>query len=174
MLRDGAGSSSDTHYAGLPRIPAQVHGRSPDSTTNSPDQRKTRATIDARLDVEARLVGVTRGLDIGDNLEDNDNDNDNDNRQRLDIVNQHDDMYAYLSGIPVVPDDAPQQMFSCVANGRYYKESDVAVLAAVLKGFDITEIFSPERVTKLCKKYHLVPGDFFDLRTRYDLSDEKT
>ena len=64
-------------------------------------------------------------------------------------------------------------MFSCAANGKYYKESDVAVLAAVLKGLDLTEIFSPERVTKLCKKYHLVPGDSFDLRTGYDLSDEK-
>ena len=52
--------------------------------------------------------------------------------------------------MPVVHVDVPQQMFSCVANGKYYKESDVAVLAAVLKGVVITEIFSPER--KLCKK----------------------
>ena len=82
-------------------------------------------------------------------------------------------MYAYLSGVPVVHADVPQQMFSCVANGKYYKKSDVAVLAAVLKGVDITEIFSPERVKKLCNQYHLLPGDSFDLRTGYDLSDEK-
>ena len=92
-------------------------------------------------------------------------DDGNDKRQRLDNVNQFDDMYAYLSGIPVVHDDVPQHMFSCVANGKYYKESDVAVLAAVLKGVDITEIFSPERVTKLRNTSHLVPGDSFDLRT---------
>ena len=48
------------------------------------------------------------------------------------------------------------------------------VLAAVLKGVDITEIFCPERVTELCNKYHLVPGDSFDLWTGYDLPDEKT
>ena len=47
VLRDGAGSSSETRYALLPRAPAQVHGRSPDSAKNSPDedqgnyQRKT-------------------------------------------------------------------------------------------------------------------------------------
>ena len=83
-------------------------------------------------------------------------------------------MYAYLSGIPVVHDDVPQQMFSRIANGKHYNESDVAVLAAARLGVDVTEIFSPERVTKLCKKYHLVPGDSFDLRTGYDLSDEET
>ena len=100
-------------------------------------------------------------------------DTDNVKRQRLDKVNLFDDVYAYLSGIPVVHDDMPQQIFSCFANGKYFKESAVAVLAAVLTGVDITEIFSPERVTKLCKKYHLVPGDSFDLRTGSDQSDEK-
>ena len=83
-------------------------------------------------------------------------------------------MYAYLSGIPVVPEDVPQQMFSWFANGKCYKESDVASLAAVLKGVNITEIFSPERVTKRCTKYHLVPGDAFYMRNGYNLSDEKT
>ena len=63
---------------------------------------------------------------------------------------------------------------ACVANGKYYKKFGVAVLAAVLKGVVINKISGPERVTKLCKKYHLVPGDSFDLRTGYDLSDEKT
>ena len=53
-------------------------------------------------------------------------------------------------------------MFSCAASGKYYKEPDVAVLAAVLTGVDITEIVSPERVTKICNKYYLVPGDSFD------------
>ena len=90
VLRDGAGSSSDTRYALLPRVPAQVHGRSPDSTTNSPDPKKTRATTSARRGVEARPSGTMRVLDTEDNM------NDNDKRQRLDNVNQFDDMYAYL------------------------------------------------------------------------------
>ena len=56
---------------------------------------------------------------------------------------------------------------------QYYKELDVAVLAAVLKGVDISEISSPEHVTKLFKTYRLVPGGSFDLKTGYDLSDEE-
>ena len=47
------------------------------------------------------------------------------------------------------------------------------MLASVLKGHDVTEIYSPERVTKLCKKYGLVAGDSYDLRDGYDLSDER-
>ena len=76
MLRDGAGSSSDTRYALVPRVPAQVHGRSPDSTKNSPDHKKTRATTSARQDVEDRPSGITRVLDTDDSMDDNDNDKD--------------------------------------------------------------------------------------------------
>ena len=115
MLRYGAGSSSDTRYALLPRVPAEVRSRSPDSTKNSPDHKKTRATNSARQDVEDRPASITRVLDSDDNMDDNDNDK----RLRLDNLNQLDDMYAYLSGIPVVHDDVPQQMVSCVANGKY-------------------------------------------------------
>ena len=41
----------------------------------------------------------------------------------------------------------------------------------VSNGRDITEVRSPERVTKLCSKYGLIAGDSFDLRDGYDLSD---
>ena len=44
----------------------------------------------------------------------------------------------------------------------------------VLSGPDITEVFSPERVTKLCSTHGLVAGDSFDLRDGHDLSDRKT
>ena len=71
-------------------------------------------------------------------------------------------------------DDVPQEMFSCVAINKYYEESDVAVLAAVLKEVDITDMFGPEHVTKLCNKYPLAPGDSCYVTTGYDLSDEKT
>ena len=63
-------------------------------------------------------------------------DNHNNTRQRCDNDNQFDDMYAYLSGIPVAHDDVPQHIFSCIANGKYDNQSDVAVLAAVPKGVD--------------------------------------
>ena len=47
------------------------------------------------------------------------------------------------------------------------------VLASMLCGVDITEIYSPMRVNAVCSKYGLIPGDSFDLRNGYDLSDEK-
>ena len=49
--------------------------------------------------------------------------------------------------IEVRPDCEQQQLYSCVANGGLYNESDIHVLGMVLQGVDITEIFSPERVT---------------------------
>ena len=47
------------------------------------------------------------------------------------------------------------------------------MLAAVLKGVDLTGRFSPQRATKLGKQYRLVPGDSCDLRAGYDLSDDR-
>ena len=88
-------------------LPAQVHGRFPDSTKNSPDHTKTMATTSARQYVEDRPSAKRRVLDTDNNMDDNDNDK----RQRLDNVNQFDDMYAYRSGIPVVHDDVPQLIF---------------------------------------------------------------
>ena len=67
VLRDGVGSSSDTRYALLLRVPAQVPGRSPDSVKNSPDPKKTRATTSARQDVEDRHERVH---DNDDNVDD--------------------------------------------------------------------------------------------------------
>ena len=57
---------------------------------------------------------------------------------------------------------------------KFYQEEDIAILWAVLKGIDITQTYSPERVTKLCRKYGLITGDSFDLRDGYDLSDPAT
>ena len=91
--------------------------------------------------MEARPAGSTRGLDNDANVDDNGK------GQSLGAVHEFDDMYAYLSGNLVVFDDV-----------KYNNDSDFAVLAAVVKGVAISEICSPERVTKLCKKYHLVPG----------------
>ena len=71
---------------------------------------------------------------------------------------------AIIQSIDVHLDSVSQQVYSCVANGKLYNDSEIAILAAVVKGVDITEIFSPERVTKLCRKYGLVAGDSHDLR----------
>ena len=74
----------------------------------------------------------------------------------------------------VFPDRSEQMFYSCVANGKLYNDQDMSVLSAVLRGVDVTEVFSPERVTRLCHKYGLVAGDSFDLRDGFDLSDERT
>ena len=43
--------------------------------------------------------------------------------------------------------------------------------SSVLRGVDITEVYSPQRVVEVCHKYKLIKGDSFDLRTGFDLSD---
>ena len=70
VLRDGAGSSYNTQYALLPRTPAQVHERSPGSSTDSSDHKNNMATTSARLEVD-----VSRGgLDIDSDMVDDDDD----------------------------------------------------------------------------------------------------
>ena len=46
------------------------------------------------------------------------------------------------------------------------------IMKLVLLGCDITEVFSPARVTRACRQFGLVPGELFELRTGYDLSDK--
>ena len=53
-------------------------------------------------------------------------------------------------------------------------DEEMSILSAVLRGADITEVLSPQRVATVCSKYNLTPGDSFDLRDGYDLSDERT
>ena len=80
----------------------------------------------------------------------------------------------HFDTISVRPDCERQQLYSCVANGGLYNEADIKILAMVLKGADVTEVFSPERVTRICSKYGLVAGDSLDLRDGYDLFDPRT
>ena len=49
--------------------------------------------------------------------------------------------------------------------------SDLKILSSLLRGVDITEVYSPQRVVEVCHKFNLVKGDSFDLRTGFDLSD---
>ena len=83
-------------------------------------------------------------------------------------------MQELFNSIEGRPDCERQRLYSCAANGGLYCESDIGIFAMVLKGADITEVFSPERAIKLCSKYGLVSGDSLDLRDAYDLSNEKT
>ena len=55
-----------------------------------------------------------------------------------------------------------------------HNAEDIKILSMVLCGIDITKVFSPARVAKGCERAELIPGDSFDLRTGYDLSDPQT
>ena len=52
-------------------------------------------------------------------------------------------MPEHFSFIEVRPVCERQQLYSCVANGGLYSESDTGILAMVLKGADVTEVFIP-------------------------------
>ena len=47
---------------------------------------------------------------------------------------------------------------------------DLIILSAIIRGVDIMEIYSPPRVTEVCRKYVLEPGESLDLKTGWDLS----
>ena len=47
-------------------------------------------------------------------------------------------------------------------------DDDKRLLSLVLRGCDVMELFSPERVGRVCHKHQLVPGPALDLRTGYN------
>ena len=47
-------------------------------------------------------------------------------------------------------------------------EVDRRIIASVLQGKDLTEVYSPERVVQACKKYDLRPGRSMDIRNGYN------
>ena len=50
---------------------------------------------------------------------------------------------------------------------------DRQIISSVLRGVDVTEVFSSARVVETCRKHGLLKGNSFDLRTGYDLTDPK-
>ena len=55
------------------------------------------------------------------------------------------------------------------------EESDIdrRIVALMVRGCDVFELYSPERIGKACKKYGLAPGPALDLRTGFDFSTDK-
>ena len=49
---------------------------------------------------------------------------------------------------------------------------DRKIIAATILGVDITEVYSPERVAKVAKRYGLVAGSSMDLTTGFDFTKE--
>ena len=50
-------------------------------------------------------------------------------------------------------------------------ETDRRILASVILSVDVTEVYSPERVNKLAKKFGLVAGSSMDLTNGYDFTE---
>ena len=53
----------------------------------------------------------------------------------------------------------------CIGGMSYVERK---IVAGVVHGVDLTEVYSPVRVAAVCAKYGLVPGTSFDLLTGYD------
>ena len=49
-------------------------------------------------------------------------------------------------------------------------EVDRKIMVAVILGVDITEVYSPERVAQVAKRYGLVAGSSFDLTNGWDFN----
>ena len=47
---------------------------------------------------------------------------------------------------------------------------DMRLLALMIRGCDVMELYSPERIGRVCKQHGLVAGPALDLRTGYDFS----
>jgi hypothetical protein len=61
-------------------------------------------------------------------------------------------------------DDEADQMMSSL------DEIDRRILASIIMGADVTEVFSPERVNRLATKFGLTPGASLDLTNGWDFS----
>ena len=47
-------------------------------------------------------------------------------------------------------------------------KQDKKILASVILGVDVTEVFSPERINRLAAKFGLTPGSSLDLTNGWD------
>ena len=47
-------------------------------------------------------------------------------------------------------------------------EVDKKIIASILRGSDLTEVYSPERIVQACRQYDLRPGRSMDIRTGYN------
>ena len=65
---------------------------------------------------------------------------------------------------------APKQESGSVSGGKTEppQDEDLRLLALVLRGCDVMELYSPERVGRICHRHRLTPGPALDLRTGYD------
>ena len=69
------------------------------------------------------------------------------------------------------PDNPPPGSGSADGDGSMHE--DRLILSALVRGVDIMEIYSPSRVTEVCREYGLEPGESLDSKSGWDLSDRR-
>ena len=159
QLESRPSSSTEVSARLAARNPAQTRSGSP--IGRDMPSKKLKFPVPARDELDARAPAATRPVS-------------DDVSMGPEEKRPRESMSSYTQQIPVRPDCIGQQLSSCVVSGRLYDAGEMKIMADMLMGVDITEVYSPERVNKLCKKFDLIPGDSFDVRTGYDLSLEKT
>ena len=77
--------------------------------------------------------------------------------------------------IPGSPDDQPEFKHQKIDDDMLdsMDEVDRKILAASILGVDITEVYSPERIAKVARKFGLQAGSFFDLTNGWDFNVEE-
>ena len=164
VLDDGPTRTTDRRVEVEARAAASPRFHTP-GTPENPEVKRHRPTTEARRDLDNRDDAVTRSLELGS--PNTTPVNQDEKRPKLCSLDEH-----FLQ-MDVYPDSVGKQLQSCVANGKLFDTEEMRVLTSMVNGADITEIFSPERVTRMCNKYGLIAGSSYDLRDGYDLSDEK-
>ena len=51
------------------------------------------------------------------------------------------------------------------ADAEHMSREERRIIGSIIKGVDVSEIYSPRRVTEVCMKFGLIPGDAMDLKT---------
>ena len=69
------------------------------------------------------------------------------------------------------PDDPPPDGGDGDAGSSTHE--DILIMSAIARGVDIMEIYAPLRVTEVCRKYWLEPGESLDFKSGWDLSDRR-
>ena len=54
--------------------------------------------------------------------------------------------------------------------GQALDEDDKRIICSAIMGVDITEVYSPARITETCRRFRLIPGCALDLQTGWDFS----
>ena len=57
-----------------------------------------------------------------------------------------------------------------IADKKDQDDEDKRIVASVILGVDITEVYSPERVNQVAKRWGLTPGSSLDLTNGYDFT----